>query len=75
MNLYLEVVQPRRGIVDISPVPERIQLEEVEIPCGIHAGGKPAPRVVIVFYHLVSIAVNNGDDIALQIVDVMEAAA
>ena len=57
----LEVVEPRLGVVDISPVPERVQLEEVEIPGGVHAGCKPAPRIVIVFYHLVAVAVNDCD--------------
>ena len=65
----LKIIKPRFCIVDIPPITEGIQRTQGG---GHGAGGGEdlAPRIVGISYHLVSVAVNQAQHVALQIYNV-----
>ena len=66
-----QIIQPRLLVVRIPPIPKRIQFGQRFIcSCqGTHEHGL-APRIVLVFYHEASGAVNDPRDVALEVVDI-----
>ena len=64
-----EVVEPCLYIIDIPPIAER--LDRTQGSSERTGGGEElAPSIVNVFYHLGSVAVNDSDNITLQILNV-----
>ena len=64
-----EVIHPHLFIVHIRSIPERLQCTQR----ACHATrltNRLTPRIVLVFYHLVAVAVNNGNNIALKIMHI-----
>ena len=64
------VVQPRLGIVDIPTVAERVLCAQgARERAG--AGKLLAPAIVSIFYYGVVAAVNQADDVALPVADIV----
>lgn len=67
----LQIVQPGLGIVHISAIPQRVEVQQVQIACTVPASPRLAPRAVVVFTHQVPVAVSDADDVPLQVVQVV----
>lgn len=66
----LQVVEPRLGVVDITTVTEGVQ--GTESACqGFGNSEAFAPAIVSIFYYGVVAAVNQADDVALPIADIV----
>ena len=66
----LEVVQPGLRVVHIAPVAERVLCSQGA--CKRAGAGKLlAPAIVSIFYYGVVAAVNQADDVALPIADIV----
>ena len=65
----LGTVQPRLFIIDISTIPERLHRTE-SAGKGTSLAQGVSPSIVLVFYYLAAVCVNQRDDVALQVVQV-----
>ena len=61
-----EIIQPRLFVVDIPPISEGIKRAEAVLHAASLAN-RVAPRIVLILYHNGTIAVKNGNNIALQV--------
>ena len=64
-----QVIEPRLFIIDISTIPERLHRTE-SAGEGTRLADRLAPSIVLVFYYLAAVCVNQRDDVALQVVQV-----
>lgn len=63
----LQIVQPRLFIVDVAPVPKRIQIPKRTDKAACSANDS-ASCIVLVLYHNGTAAINDGRDIVVGIV-------